>query len=606
MSIRWRARRLAGKAADAAARLQVAFDEAVELSNAGRLIKAVGDRPPGLDSVRASCCGSSSASIGVSRRGSAARRSVSCSGCPAAKRHRPPGRHADRACSGLFDADLVRARGAADLRLARPSSCAVSRIRGRGENRCAEHCSRWPAPPGRSVVDALPNLFTLLLIVVVTRFLARLATLAFVAVEDGRLTLPWVHPDTAPPTRRIVVALLWLFALIVSYPYLPGSQSEVFKGVSVFVGLIVSLGSTGVMNQLMSGLMVTYSRALRCGDFVRVATSKAPSTTIGSLSTKIRTPRNEEVTIPNAVVVSHATTNYSRNMAEGVYASTSVTIGYDTPWRQVQALLLLAAARHRRRAGRAQARRAADGAAGFLRGVHAVRRAGTAAPPVLRSSTRSTPTSRTRSTSTACRSCRRGTINDPRGAQDRAAAAGGIPRRPRPAAELPFGSGRRAIAGGGRDRTQPWRPVSGTAAPRCRSRRGFSSASAPASCVGLFVGEHAAALKWAADGFVKLLQMTVLPYVTLSIVGSLGTLQMSEARALAWRAGAVLVGRLAARAAVRAADPAHLPARRERRLLQHDAGRAAGRRSISSTSTSRPTRSTRSPTTSCRRWCSSR
>jgi small-conductance mechanosensitive channel len=198
---------------------------------------------------------------------------------------------------------------------------------------------------GRGVVDALPNLFTLLVIVVLTRFVARLATLAFVAVEEGRVTLPGVHADTAPPTRRIVVALLWLFALIVSYKYLPGSDSEVFKGVSVFVGLIVSLGSTGVMNQIMSGLMVTYSRALRRGDFVRVANVEGTVTSVGALSTKVRTPRNEEITIPNTVVVSHATTNYTRNRTEGVYASTSVTIGYDAPWRQVEALLLLAAQR---------------------------------------------------------------------------------------------------------------------------------------------------------------------------------------------------------------------------------------------------------------------
>jgi small-conductance mechanosensitive channel len=198
---------------------------------------------------------------------------------------------------------------------------------------------------GQRFVDALPDLLTVLVIVVLTRFLAKLMRIAFVAVEEGRVTLPGVHPDTAQPTRRIVVALLWLCALIVSYPYLPGSQSEVFKGVSVFVGLLVSLGSTGVMNQVMSGLMVTYSRALRCGDFVRVANIEGTVTAIGTLATKIKTPRNEEITIPNAVAVSNALTNYSRNATEGVYVGTSVTIGYDTPWRQVHALLRLAAER---------------------------------------------------------------------------------------------------------------------------------------------------------------------------------------------------------------------------------------------------------------------
>ena len=199
---------------------------------------------------------------------------------------------------------------------------------------------------GAAALAALPDLVTVLAIVIVTRFLTRLTALAFHAVEQGRVTLPGIYPETAQPTRRIAVALLWLFALIASYQYLPGSDSDVFKGVSVFVGLIVSLGSTGIMNQVMSGLMVTYSRALRVGDFVKVADVEGIVTQLGTLSTKIKTARNEEITIPNTVVVSHAATNYSRHAErDGVFVPTSVTIGYDVPWRQVHALLLLAAER---------------------------------------------------------------------------------------------------------------------------------------------------------------------------------------------------------------------------------------------------------------------
>jgi small-conductance mechanosensitive channel len=191
----------------------------------------------------------------------------------------------------------------------------------------------------------LPDIFTVLVIVVVTRVLSRIAALLFQAAEEERISLPVIHPETAAPTRRIVVALLWLCALVVSYPYLPGSQSEVFKGVSVFVGLLISLGSSGVMNQAMSGLMVTYSRAIKVGDFVSVAGIDGTVTAIGTLATKITTPRNEEITIPNAVAVSSPVINYTRNGAAGVLVSTSVTIGYDTPWRQVRALLELAARR---------------------------------------------------------------------------------------------------------------------------------------------------------------------------------------------------------------------------------------------------------------------
>ena len=193
---------------------------------------------------------------------------------------------------------------------------------------------------------AMPNLFIVLVIALITRFLVKLATLFFAGIEEGRFTPGWMHPDTAAPTRRIVVALLWAGALVVVYPYMPGSQSEAFKGVSVFVGLIISLGSTGVMNQILSGLMVTYSRALKVGDFVKVANIEGTVTELGTLATRVTTPRNEEITIPNSLVLSDATTNYSRNNAgQGVFTSTGVTIGYDTPWRQVHALLQLAASR---------------------------------------------------------------------------------------------------------------------------------------------------------------------------------------------------------------------------------------------------------------------
>jgi small-conductance mechanosensitive channel len=199
---------------------------------------------------------------------------------------------------------------------------------------------------GSGMLASLPSLFTVLLIVLITRFAIRLVNLLFAASEAGRIALPWIYPETASSTRKLATALLWLFALIVAYPYLPGSQTEAFKGISVFVGLIISLGSSGLMNQVMSGFTVTYSRALRRGDFVRVGEIEGTVTHIGTLSTKIETPRREEVTIPNAVLVSQTVVNYSRNADTlGVYTSTSVTIGYDAPWRQVEALLLLAASR---------------------------------------------------------------------------------------------------------------------------------------------------------------------------------------------------------------------------------------------------------------------
>jgi small-conductance mechanosensitive channel len=171
-------------------------------------------------------------------------------------------------------------------------------------------------------------------------------SVAFEAVEAGRASLPGVYPETAQVTRRLVSALLWLFALALAFPYLPGSNTDAFKGVSVFVGLMVSLGSSGVVTQVMSGLTLTYSRALRAGDYVRVGDVEGTVTHLGSLSMKLRTARNEEITIPNAVVVANQTVNFSRLAdSDGVFTPTTLTIGYDTPWRQVEAMLLEAAAR---------------------------------------------------------------------------------------------------------------------------------------------------------------------------------------------------------------------------------------------------------------------
>lgn len=195
-------------------------------------------------------------------------------------------------------------------------------------------------------VKAIPGLFTVVVIFFATRFVSRVVKTLFEAVESGDLTLPWLHPDTVQPTRRLVSGVLWMLALVVAYPYLPGSDTDVFKGLSVLVGVMISLGSSGVVNQAMSGLVVMYARALKAGDYVRVGDTEGTVVELGILSTKIRTNKREEVTIPNAVLVSTSTKNYSRSAdGTGPLLYTSVTIGYDTPWRQVHALLESAARR---------------------------------------------------------------------------------------------------------------------------------------------------------------------------------------------------------------------------------------------------------------------
>ena len=196
-----------------------------------------------------------------------------------------------------------------------------------------------------SGAGAVPGLVTVAIILALARVVTRLTDAWFTAIERGQTRITWLHPDTAQPTRRLVNLLIWIFSIIVAYPYMPGSQSEAFKGISVFLGLMVTFGSSGLLNHIMSGFMITYSRAVCVGDYVRISDIEGTVMKVGVLSTKMMTPWREEVTIPNAVVVAATITDYSRFGGQGVFTPTSVTIGYDTPWRQVHALLLTAAER---------------------------------------------------------------------------------------------------------------------------------------------------------------------------------------------------------------------------------------------------------------------
>lgn len=196
------------------------------------------------------------------------------------------------------------------------------------------------------VLRAIPGLFTVTIILIATRFVSRGVASFFDKVERGEIEVGWLEADTAGATRRLVLVLIWVFAVIAAYPYLPGSETEAFKGVSVFLGLMVSLGGVSFVNQIMSGLVVVYSKTFKVGDFVRVGEQEGVVTELGALSTKIMTRAREEITVPNALLVSSMVTNYNRLAGEdGSMVRTGVTIGYDTPWRQVQALLELAAQR---------------------------------------------------------------------------------------------------------------------------------------------------------------------------------------------------------------------------------------------------------------------
>lgn len=199
---------------------------------------------------------------------------------------------------------------------------------------------------GMVIVGALPNLFKIVLIFLFARLIAKLGSLLFEAAESGRITLPGVFPETARPTRRIFVAINYVFALVACYPYLPGSGSDAFKGMTVLIGLMISMGGSGVINQAMSGLVLMYTRAHQVGDYVRIGETEGVVTALDMLATKIRTSKREEVTIPNSVVLGTATKNFTRLAGkDGVILHTAVTIGYNAPWRKIHEILIEAANR---------------------------------------------------------------------------------------------------------------------------------------------------------------------------------------------------------------------------------------------------------------------
>jgi small-conductance mechanosensitive channel len=199
---------------------------------------------------------------------------------------------------------------------------------------------------GTGILNSIPGLFTVIVIFLLTRIFVRVVNRIFQQIESGDLTVSWLHADTARATRYLVVVLVWIFAIVVAYPYVPGSNTDAFKGVSVLLGVMISLGSAGLVNQIMSGLVVVYSRALKPGEFVQIGDDMGIVIDVGMLSTKLVTRKKEEITIPHAVLVAAKTVNYSRQATNGqAQLGTTVTIGYDAPWRQVHELLLTAASR---------------------------------------------------------------------------------------------------------------------------------------------------------------------------------------------------------------------------------------------------------------------
>jgi small-conductance mechanosensitive channel len=195
-------------------------------------------------------------------------------------------------------------------------------------------------------IDYLPSLFFLVILFFVTRYVLSLLQGIFNTISLGNMRLKNFEAEWAWPTYRIVRIIVIVFAIIIAYPYIPGSNSEAFKGISLFLGVLLSLGSTSVISNVIAGYTMTYRRAFKVGDRVRIGETVGKVTEVRLLVTNLLSLKNEKIVIPNSTILSSEVINYSTLAKEqGLILHTSVGIGYEVPWRQVEAMLLEAAAR---------------------------------------------------------------------------------------------------------------------------------------------------------------------------------------------------------------------------------------------------------------------
>jgi len=197
---------------------------------------------------------------------------------------------------------------------------------------------------GNTIVQYLPNIFTILVILIIAFYLIRFTKIIFGEIGKGNITFSGFHVEWAQPTYKIVRFLILAATAIVIFPYLPGSSSPAFKGISLFLGVLFSLGSTSAVANVVAGVILTYMRAFRLGDRVQIADTVGDVIEVSLLVTRIRTIKNVEITIANSMVLSSHIINFSGSIHDhGLILHTTVTIGYDAPWRKVHELLIAAA-----------------------------------------------------------------------------------------------------------------------------------------------------------------------------------------------------------------------------------------------------------------------
>lgn len=193
-------------------------------------------------------------------------------------------------------------------------------------------------------VAYLPDLFTALVIIGFAYGIIRLFRLVFEGMGRQRIKVPGFYPEWSKTSFNLLRLLIMAMTVVVVFPYLPGSDSPAFQGVSIFVGVLLSLGSTTAVANVVAGIVITYTRAFRIGDYVQISDTEGKIIERTAFVTRIRTTKNVEVSMPNAAIMSDKVINYSTQAKQsGITLHTGVTIGYDVPWPKVQELLLAAA-----------------------------------------------------------------------------------------------------------------------------------------------------------------------------------------------------------------------------------------------------------------------
>lgn len=199
---------------------------------------------------------------------------------------------------------------------------------------------------GERVLNFIPNLFFIAFVIFLTRSLIRFLKFVFVKIEKEYIVIDGFYAEWASTTFQLLRFFVCMFALVIIYPYLPGSGTKALEGISVFVGLMISLGSSSAIANIIAGVMISYMRAFKKGDYVKIGESMGRITEKGIIVTRMMTYKNEEITIPNTQILNSQVTNYSvQAQKSDLILYTTVTIGYDTPWTQVHKMLIEAAER---------------------------------------------------------------------------------------------------------------------------------------------------------------------------------------------------------------------------------------------------------------------